>query len=376
MNMMININYSKILYSISLCLITLGVCTAFLGENTINKYYTLSFFPLFIWFLIEVKKDISQKLMIASFPIIIILITNFLVVLCLKDISNTSIIMLFDVFILLSINTSKGNNFSIPIFLLMSLISASAMIYALSLSFMLLLAKDYMTIVGFNPQSIGTWAYILFASGLIAIDIIGFRIKTIYKFILAIIALLFAIVLFGVAVITETRSAELGMIFLIIVRLLPRMRIVKTVLFPIIVSLLPALVVVCSFLFLIFGIGADMEGGTVLDAREYIWLSYLDVDVFQIAFGNLIEYENVYTHNIYMDLLVSHGAIVLILFISLTAITVKHVCAKLNTRVQYDSLFAFVGALIVASFEGMVFSIGCGGMYLYAYSFLMIANRK
>ena len=365
-----------ILFGCSLVCVTLAITLGFLGLNPENSFYKLSFVFICLWVIflvfsrkIEKKKSWVNLLFFIGISILLIIsiynMNGF--ELPLKGITYMGCILCMYICFIRSNLHYKA----LTIFCLCSIIGTFFFIYSFYYEPTYWKYTETRTIGNFNPQAIGSWAYIYYAALIIAIDLHPnlYKVK-LFKLFPIVITILFL----SITSATVARSATVSIVFLCVFRLLPKLKMVKSELWAYFISLFPLLTVLVSVNIASRG-WRNSKGETLLDGRETIWTECFHQIRDSILFGKYQTMQSVYTHNIFMDHLIVYGGIFSIIYIICTIQVLRSVSSYgFKERYQYDAYIGFCGACLMASIEGMVFSTGCGGIFFYAFTFLFLAN--
>jgi len=117
--------------------------------------------------------------------------------------------------------------------------------------------------------------------------------------------------------------------------------------------------------------------GKPLDSRFLVWGYIVDLIKRNILFGSyydaIKESVLVQAHNIYLDIWASYGIIVFILFLVLLYRITSKIANNLSTR-GLTPLIAFLSLIIAGTTEAALVS-GSLGMYILAFTFLIIAKK-
>lgn len=223
------------------------------------------------------------------------------------------------------------------------------------------------TIGNFNPQHIGIWAFIFACVCLISFDV--FKNKMIKVFSLAIIIYMW-IIMVG----SQTRTAWGTFVIVVILWLFPFTSIFKRKIIQWMIAAIPLIIIILTGIIRLF-IGFSYTMKTFFNGREGIWYTSLMHSMDSPFWGVYNKYNTVYTHNIFVEHVLFYGYIIAIVFIVLTYKAINFHIDNINKQVSYDALVCFVGCLIVSSMEDLIFSAFCGGVFVFACSFLVLMSN-
>lgn len=225
------------------------------------------------------------------------------------------------------------------------------------------------TISGFNPQSVGCWAGIYFCAVMLGIT------KTNPTWYWRVVGYTLCGYLFYITLATETRTATIVLVLLITLKILPRIKLLGHPITAGVVAIMPMLITYTSIWLFEMGL-QDVSGTSVLNGREQLWINCLKAADQHPILGNYIIGNTIYTHNLYVEHTLLFGYVMAALFMLMTFWTLKKTVANIQTPLQYDAFLAFAGMVLMSSQENMIFSTGCGGAFVYAYSFLLISTSQ
>lgn len=223
------------------------------------------------------------------------------------------------------------------------------------------------TIGDFNPQHIGIWAFIFACVSLITFDV--FKNKMIKIFSLVVMIYMW-IIMVG----SQTRTALGAFALVVLLWLFPFTSIFKRKIIQGIVAAIPLVTILLTVIIRLF-IGFSHTMRTFFNGREGIWYTSLMHSMDNPFWGLYNKYNTVYTHNIFVEHVLFYGYIIAIVFIVLTYRSISFHIGSIDKQVCYDALVCFIGCLVVSSMEDLVFSAFCGGVFVFACSFLVLMSN-
>ena len=140
------------------------------------------------------------------------------------------------------------------------------------------------------------------------------------------------------------------------------------------IAAIPLIIIILTGIIRLF-IGFSYTMKTFFNGREGIWYTSLMHSMDSPFWGVYNKYNTVYTHNIFVEHVLFYGYIIAIVFIVLTYKAINFHIDNINKQVSYDALVCFVGCLIVSSMEDLIFSAFCGGVFVFACSFLVLMSN-
>lgn len=365
--MKIRFNIENVLYILALMLATLAMATGFWGIEFPLSLYQYSIYLIAVWYSVILYRTLGGVARLRNLVIFFVYIVFFTFFVLsnhgdsfLKGISY--IVCLF--FMHITLQRKMSENMMRGFFLIAFAGSIGL------LSSWIFTKESYFgltrTILEFNPQSVGCWAYLLGASMLILKD----KVRCFWG---KAISVLIACMMFYITKMTDTKSGIYAFFILFILSIFPPLKILTKPMVASLSALIPAVLSILSVWSYESGFTARIsKKGTFFTGREIIWSNDFQVLNEHFFLGDYKNYMEQYTHNIFVEHIVLYGVPLAIFFIGLMGYALYRMAIRMSCKLNYMAYIAFIGALLVSSMEGMVFSTGCGGALLYAMSFLFL----
>ena len=365
----------NILYGFTVFFSTLACVLGYWGVETTVSFFQWSFVLLIFWYVLIFRKTLRKTREVRSFVLICayILIAAILLYAGSDQAPLHAIAFLaslFFLYIIIQREMSKNQIFSFVVFSILG-----------SVFFLLAYINrgTYFgngwtrTISGFNPQSVGVWAYLFACSCLISL--FYFKNWAVRIFLLILIANFIKIEFE-----TDARGSLYAIFFVLLFILFPIRKMILHKYSAFIFAAIPVIfVILFNGIWKLGLFSGRTDGGTLLTGREIIWDRYLTLILDSPFFGDYAQYAEVYSHNIFVDYVIMFGYILAFFWIIFVGYTMSKQAEKIDDshlNVQYIAYTNFIGALINASVEGMVFGLGAGGALVFAYSFLFLAGTR
>lgn len=368
--MKIKFQIENVLYILAVFFTTLSCILSYWGIETTVSFFQVSFYFLVLWYFVVFHRTMAQTVKFRNF-IFLCMYLFIIFGLLIMGFSGTPlraiafIVSLFILYIIMQRSISKKQ---FDAFMIISTIGA-VLFFAAYLKGNTYYFRSVKTILDFNPQNVGVWAYLFACSCLVGF----FYVKKIYLKALYIILIANFV---KIAIETNTRFALYALIFVLVLIFAPANNFITHKKIAPLAAGIPAMFVVLFITLWKFNLFQDIAGsGTILTDREVIWDHYLGIVSQSPIFGLYREYESIYTHNAFVDYVLAFGYPAAILWCILMGYTIYRQCCAVNafgTKLQYAAYLSFVGALIIAGGEGSMLGTGAGGTLIYAYSFLFI----
>lgn len=374
--MKIKINVRGGLFILICILVTLANIAGFSLFENAPPFYQWSFYIVIVWYIWIMYKTLGAKakshnVLIRNICALAAIVLTGLIWIVSAD-SGMPLQLLTFLACILFLQVSMQNRFletDFKMFLVIGTIGA--VVFSWNFATSADIAYWYgvaFTLKGFNPQSVGCWACVY---GMVSIQAIGyFRVRWPVKVMLAILCGY----LFYITIATDTRAALVVLFLFLVLKCLPQIKILTNPWTTIVIAALPALVTFASILLFRSNMFSSYAGGSLLDGREFLWMNYLTLAMEHPLSGDYAGMEGVYTHNLFVEHALLFGYVLATLFIVLTALALSKAVLQIRSRKQYDAYLAFAGMLLLSSQENLVFSTGCGGMFVYAYAFLFMTT--
>lgn len=371
--MRLKIKYKSVIYGLIFIFATLAIGLAFCEIEVNFPMYEISLLFLVIWYFFEIdkKKDYLHKMLLIIYLYFTVnIIINYLN----NNLLPLETITLIANFIFLHIiaDDRKKSNLENP-FIFWGIIGSIMLVYGFQNGAKLWWGNSAYTIGDFNPQGIGNWAVIFSAVLIMVLNYCNIR-KVRFKFLIKIAS--YSLICYFVYITwsTQSRTALAVVVLMLILHFLPAYKFLISKTMACVFALLPLCICIIAILFYLYGGGNSLSGNSLLNGREELWIYCLQELFKHPLVGNSMYGETIYTHNVFLDLLVSYGCFITISFIVIQICAMMRVVKYIKTKLQYDLYIAFVGCLILGSCEGSVFLTGVGGLFIYAYSFLVIIS--
>ena len=375
-------NIAEILYGATLLLVTSAISIGFLGIDSQNSYYKLSFAFLVIWIFVELAINKKIDLRLDSIcGIVMIGICIILVVFESLVKENNGLLPLQGLTFLacllcglICIIKKEWTIITLLFFQIITIGGAAIFLYAFFSVPTYWSTTQSRTISSFNPQGVGTWAFLFYVSLIMTLDM---HIDLLKKKIIIVLVVAVTILYAYILIKASARGATVVLGMFAILRLLPIIKISRSKAWAVIISFFPMLTTYISIFMYNKG-WLISQGRSFLDGREMLWEFYLEDARRLLLFGNERIDNSFYSHNIYVDQFYEYGIIFAFLFMLCNYCILRHVIYLWNIneklqRYMYDGYIAFCGAVVLSALEGMVFSTGFGGAYFFVYSFIFIA---
>ena len=211
-----------------------------------------------------------------------------------------------------------------------------------------------------------SWAFIFACISLIFFDLLKNKL-------IKVIPLIMMINMFVIMFVSQTRAAWFAFIIVVVMWIFSFESLLKKAVTQWLIACIPLIVLIISGL-LNQIINIDNQYVSLFNGRENIWRMSLLWSRDGMFFGLYNKYNEVYTHNIFVEHVLYYGYILALIFIFLTYKSIHYHVERISNQIGYDALICFVGIVFVASQENAVFSISCGGVFVFSCGFLILIS--
>lgn len=365
--MKIKFNLENTLYMLALFCATIAMVTGFWQIELPLSLYQASVYFVVLWYGLILYRTVGGKVKLRNTIIFAVyIVTFFFFLFSDKEMDLLKLFTLFCCFAFMHIIlqreiSAKMGEYFFAVSFIGSLLFISAWLFT---------EKSYFgvtrTIFGFNPQSVGCWAYILGASLMIYKETVNSR--CIKLFLMVIVCFMLYI-----AIETDTKAAIYAMIVLFVLTTAYPIVNVSNPAVAAFMAIIPAIISLLGVFLYQTGISSELgDKGTLFTGRERIWSEDLKIAAENFFVGDYAEYYNHYSHNVFIGQSLLYGFPMAIFFVSFMGYVLYKMASRIESKTNYTAYIAFIGALLVSSMEELVFSTGCGGVFIYAFSFVFL----